>query len=29
MTKTMRGKVHGRTIQLDEDMGVAVGQETG
>ena len=27
MTKTIRGKVHGRTIELDEDLGVAEGQE--
>jgi hypothetical protein len=27
MTKTIRGKVHGRTIELDEDPGVAEGQE--
>lgn len=27
MTKTLHGKVHGRTIQLDEDPGVAEGQE--
>lgn len=27
MTKTMHRKVHGRTIQLDEDPGVAEGQE--
>lgn len=27
MIKTMRGKVHGRTIQLDEDIGVNEGQE--
>ena len=27
MTKTMHGKVHGRTIELDEDLGVAEGQE--
>lgn len=27
MTKTLRGKVHGRTIELDEDLGVAEGQE--
>jgi hypothetical protein len=27
MTKTMHGKVHGRTIELDEDPGVAEGQE--
>jgi hypothetical protein len=27
MTKTMRGKVHGKTIELDEDLGVAEGQE--
>ena len=25
--KTMRGKVHGRTIQLDEDPGVLEGQD--
>lgn len=27
MTKTLYGKVHGRTIELDEDLGVADGQE--
>ncbi len=27
MTKTVHGKVHGRTIELDEDLGVAEGQE--
>lgn len=27
MTKTMHGIVHGRTIELDEDPGVAEGQE--
>jgi hypothetical protein len=27
MTRTMHGKVHGRTIELDEDLGVADGQE--
>jgi hypothetical protein len=27
MTKTMHGKVHGRIIELDEDPGVAEGQE--
>jgi len=27
MTKTMHGKVHGKTIHLDEDLGVAEGQE--
>ena len=27
MTKTLHGRVHGRTIQLDEDLGVAEGQE--
>ncbi|HEV3258562.1 MAG TPA: hypothetical protein VG013_16920 [Gemmataceae bacterium] len=27
MTKTIRGKVHGKTIKLDEDLGVADGQE--
>ena len=27
MTKTLHGKVHGRTIELDEDLGVAEGQE--
>ena len=26
-TRTIHGKVHGRTIQLDEDLGVADGQE--
>ncbi len=27
MTKTLHGKVHGRTIELNEDPGVAEGQE--
>ena len=27
MTKTLHGKVHGRTIELEEDLGVAEGQE--
>jgi hypothetical protein len=27
MTKTMHGKVHGKTIELDEDLGVIDGQE--
>ena len=27
MTKTIHGKVHGKTIELDEDIGVAEGQE--
>ena len=27
MAKIMHGKVHGRTIELDEDPGVAEGQE--
>jgi hypothetical protein len=27
MTRTMHGKVHGRIIELDEDLGVAEGQE--
>jgi hypothetical protein len=27
MTKTMHGRVHGKTIELDEDLGVADGQE--
>jgi hypothetical protein len=27
MIKTMHGKAHGRTIELDEDLGVADGQE--
>ena len=27
MTKTWHGKVHGKTIELDEDLGVAEGQE--
>ncbi|HLJ09845.1 MAG TPA: hypothetical protein VKU82_01580 [Planctomycetaceae bacterium] len=27
MTKTFRGIVHGKTIELDEDVGVAEGQE--
>jgi hypothetical protein len=26
MTRTQHGKVHGRTIELDEDLGVAEGQ---
>jgi hypothetical protein len=27
MTKIMHGKIHGRTIELDEDAGAAEGQE--
>jgi hypothetical protein len=27
MTKTLHGKIHGKTIELDEDPGVADGQE--
>ena len=27
MTKTLHGKVHGRTIELEEDPGVAEGQD--
>ena len=27
MTKTIHGKIHGKTIELDEDPGVAEGQE--
>ena len=27
MTKTIHGKIHGKTIELDEDLGVAEGQE--
>jgi hypothetical protein len=27
VTKTIHGKVHGRTIELDEDPGVAEGQQ--
>jgi hypothetical protein len=27
MTKTIYGKIHGKTIDLDEDLGVADGQE--
>jgi hypothetical protein len=27
MTKTTHGKVHGKIIELDEDLGVAEGQE--
>jgi hypothetical protein len=27
MTKVMHGKVHGRTIELDEDLGLADGQQ--
>ena len=27
MTKTLRGKVHGSTIELEEDLGVVDGQE--
>ncbi|HVC93816.1 MAG TPA: hypothetical protein VND64_09000 [Pirellulales bacterium] len=27
MTKTLRGKVRGKTIELDEDPGIAEGQE--
>jgi len=27
MTKTIHGRIHGKTIELDEDLGVAEGQE--
>ena len=27
MTKTIHGRIHGKTIELDEDPGVAEGQE--
>ena len=27
MTKTLHGKVHGKMIELDEDLGVADGQQ--
>ena len=27
MTRTIHGKVHGKSIELDEDLGVADGQE--
>jgi hypothetical protein len=27
MTKTIHGKVYGKTIELDEELGVAAGQE--
>lgn len=27
MTKKLHGKIHGRTIELDEDLGVVDGQE--
>lgn len=27
MTRTIHGRVHGRTIELDEDLGVAEGEE--
>lgn len=27
MTRTIHGKIHGRMIELDEDLGVAEGQE--
>ena len=27
MSKTLHGKVHGKTIELDEDLGVEEGQE--
>ena len=27
MTRTIHGKVHGKTIELDEDLGVPEGQE--
>jgi hypothetical protein len=27
MTRTLRGKLHGKTIELDEDLGVVDGQE--
>ena len=29
MIKTLRGKAHGKTIELDEDLGVAEGQIEG
>ena len=27
MTKTLHGRVHGKTIELDEELGIAEGQE--
>ena len=27
MTKTIHGKIHGKTIELDEDLGIAEGQD--
>jgi hypothetical protein len=27
MTRTLRGRIHGKTIELDEDLGVVDGQE--
>jgi hypothetical protein len=27
MTRTLHGKIHGKTIELDEDLGVVDGQE--
>ncbi len=27
MMKTMRGRIHGKTIELDEDLGLAEGQD--
>ena len=27
MTQTIHGRIHGKTIELDEDLGVAAGQE--
>ena len=27
MTRTIHGKIHGKTIELDEDLGVAEGQD--
>lgn len=27
MTRTLRGRIHGKTIELDEDLGVVNGQE--
>jgi len=27
MTKTIHGRIHGKTIELDEDAGIAEGQE--
>lgn len=27
MTRTLHGKVHGKTIEFDEDIGIAEGQE--